>query len=182
MLRHVQPRRAFHTESARVMVLVLENKVVVSVLNPETKEVLKDEVIEVESGKKVEVDSAHLPNENYPLQTRLLTKEDVSKDFIERNLDQEDLKKEKVREIFEKIERPLPSVRPSLKFKDFVVEKETSPEESKEPEATISESSREVIKPIPTPTIDSRLTTTPKPTTTPSTANSISPSPARILR
>ena len=90
-------------------VLVLENKVLVSAMDPKTGEAIKDHgAVEVESGEKVEVKSDRLPSADYPLEAKLLTKEDLAEEFIKRSLDQEDLKKESIRKIFEKVKESLP--------------------------------------------------------------------------
>ncbi|OGN32073.1 MAG: hypothetical protein A3I92_00065 [Candidatus Yanofskybacteria bacterium RIFCSPLOWO2_02_FULL_43_10b] len=144
-------------------VLVLENKVLVSAVDPKTGEVIEDHgMVEVESGEKTEVKSDYLPSRDYPLEAKLLTKEDISEEFIEESLDQEDIKKEKVREIFEKIRELLPSARPSLRFKDFVSE-EMEDEEKKDLEIKTEEKLEE---PVLTPTVLPRLTVAPKPTAT----------------
>ncbi len=146
-------------------ILVLENKVLVSAMDPKTGEEIKGHgVVEVESGEKTEVKSDSLPSRGDPLAAKLLTKEDISEEFIEKNLDQEDLKEKKVREIFEKAKESLPSALPSLKFKDFMVEDRSERREKKiEPELKAEE---------PTPTISPRLTATP------TTIATLSPTPA----
>jgi len=172
-------------------VFVLENKVLVSAMNPKTGEILEDHgVVDVGSGEKTEVKSDHLPSADYPLEVKLLTKEDISEEFIKKNLDQEDLRKEKIREIFEKVEEPLPSVRPTLRFKDFVLEK---PEQTEEIRTTqIPEPTKESVEPPASPTAKpnpitlstSTPTPTPRPTLIPtptpnpsSTSNTITPTP-----
>ena len=149
----------------------------VSAVDPKTGEILKEDgVVEAESGKKVDIRSDHLPSKDYPLEAQLLTKEDITEEFIKRNLDQEDLKEEKIREVFEKVNEALPSAKPSLRFRDFISEEREEVKTETENENESLEESREEVKiseepklentPVVTATSTPRLTTTPKPIST----------------